>query len=258
MLLHSSYFRMACAESDSSALRLPCGICPRRFHSERALDLHRRRHKCPQCEETFQETLLVQQHIRRRHQNSDPGSTCTHCDSSFVFKHELDNHLRIEHSDVAVKNEDEYRCHLCLCDFGSDYQLKIHNKVHQGVMPHQCHLCSRQFSSPSLFTIHVSREHGDVDDQAPRAVNKSAYVCPYCEKSFDKRSALRRHSEQKHFNHSSHTCKLCGRTFVDAFTLDNHVKSHKSVKKFRCQLCPESFKNKTGLVFHMKEHSPGI
>ena len=240
-------------EDESFAVHSPasfkCELCSRVLLSERAFLFHSKRHKCSHCGEKYPKPVDLQLHIRKEHRSIKKETTTfsTTDDQSFV----LDSDLSERRNDNLPEN----KCYICLCQFGSEYQLQTHNKIHKGEQLHPCKFCTRQFTTASLFTLHLNKEHSN-EHLDPRTGDDvgAVYVCPYCGETFHSRVQLRRHSDRKHFNHNSFACKFCGRCFDDAVALDNHVKLHKVTGKFVCDLCPKTFSQKTGLVFHMKNH----
>ena len=53
-------------------------------------------------------------------------------------------------------------------------------------------------------------------------------------------------------------CKQCGKTFLKANHLDDHVNSVHLKKTFSCDVCEDTFNHRTGLCVHMKTKHPDV
>ena len=76
--------------------------------------------------------------------------------------------------------------------------------------------------------------------------------CPHegCKKSFTRKHNLIKHlkSHEMNLNNVGFVCHICGKTIKGVFSL--HLKTHDSVKQFRCDDCGKEFRQKVALNNH--------
>uniref|UniRef100_A0A914X2W7 C2H2-type domain-containing protein n=1 Tax=Plectus sambesii TaxID=2011161 RepID=A0A914X2W7_9BILA len=93
-------------------------------------------------------------------------------------------------------------------------------------------------------------DQGDVvaDEQAKRAIALEALAALKCSKQSVKKKRQQEDS-------SPLRCKICGKVFAAAPTLQAHYQSHAGIKKFECSVCGEKFTRKQSANYHMLCHS---
>ena len=214
---------------------------------------------CGQCEEAFESTQQLDDHISTQHDSKDK-LLCHNCDKTFSRADKLKNHIRSVHDRIKDKS-----CDLCDYKTGDNWKLKRH-----------------------IASLHKSKETGNIDTEVfSRAeklkVNLKDKLCDKCDyKTGDNyklkrhmathdgikfentkctqynlcgkvliNSRLKRHIEVVH-EKIRHQCDFCEKSFQKKFLLHNHVKSfHQGLNPFKCQECDKGFVKQYKLNQHI-------
>ena len=96
-----------------------------------------------------------------------------------------------------------------------------------------------------------------VSDQVQQTTNMTtvitAFVCPVCGMTFQRRAALMSHGKI-HPEFQNHKCTICGKTFTRLDFVKRHVRSHLGYPH-ECQECHRSYKEQDELnAHHVKIH----
>ena len=113
-----------------------CDVCGKRLGSAQTLAVHRRMH--------------------------DPVARfeCRECNRRFPHNTNLMNHIRKHHPErLPAKYVREFRCDVCLMQFGSSSGLSRHKSEKHGSQRFQCDLCLRVFPSVTGLRVHKRRDH---------------------------------------------------------------------------------------------------
>ncbi|KAM7376893.1 hypothetical protein PAMA_013592 [Pampus argenteus] len=94
----------------------------------------------------------------------------------------------------------------------------------------------------SLVTL-VKHVWSHVDD--PRS------VCGVCGETTE---TLKDHLQSRH---KTDDCHVCGESFLDALSLNEHVAAHSGERPYRCDVCREAFALKVSLEIHQRQHETG-
>lgn len=78
--------------------------------------------------------------------------------------------------------------------------------------------------------------------------------CPFCIKSFSKRSQLTKHI-RTHTGETPHKCRYCGTGFANPSNLTRHIRTHTGEKPYQCPICKKAFGNSSNMKEHLKTHS---
>lgn len=101
-------------------------------------------------------------------------------------------------------------------------------------------------------------------EQGPsRLTNERSLICEYCEKSFNKRSTLKRHVNRIHSSDRPYICEFCKKAFrliklLKSHILNRHIlksHTHSTEKPFSCEYCEKPFDNLSNLQNHLCIHS---
>lgn len=87
------------------------------------------------------------------------------------------------------------------------------------------------------------------------------YVCPTCNKVFDRPYRYQRHLQIHNPNRTKVVCQLCDKTFTRMDTLENHMKClHSNDRPFKCTFpdCPKRFPLQSALIHHLKVRAGGV
>lgn len=138
---------------------------------------------CLQCDKLFANAYRLQRHSSTVHRIKEKPYECEICQSIFVLKSKLINHMATKHSAAAttetkaIKNEPkkpivEYKCDYCTKTFFRRKTLVRHLKSHDQFRPSQCTLCDRTFSLGVQLAEHMAVKH---------TISKQ-HVCTVCQK----------------------------------------------------------------------------
>lgn len=97
------------------------------------------------------------------------------------------------------------------------------------------------------FNGHIEAKQGNPDDMQ----TKSTFTCHICRRTFKLKPNLRKHIVTLHTNKRQHECKICHKTFHEAYVLRNHVISHVHDRNFSCHICFKSLKSNKSVRKHM-------
>ena len=79
---------------------------------------------------------------------------------------------------------------------------------------------------------------------------KSNFLCPFCRKTFTRKSNLSRHTEL-HTNTERYACSICQQAFLRKSNLKRHItKMHPPEIRFKCKRCDCTFTRRSNLKRH--------
>lgn len=153
-----------------------------------------------------------------------------------------------------IKNK--LQCKICSRNFRSYKTLNVHMRMHMA-KSYKCAVCGK------IFTIKKSYER-HIEGHKRQNLGK-LFECGICDKSFACLNAWKRHREI-HLEVRNYSCELCGKAFVEKYSLRVHQTSHfyPSVKTdknadissgYSCHICGKQSKTKTAMKKHMLMHS---
>jgi KRAB domain-containing zinc finger protein len=93
--------------------------------------------------------------------------------------------------------------------------------------------------------VHIKRVHSEEE-----RVRK--YACDMCDKLFFEPDKVRKHKRFFHLKLRNYKCNLCGETFRQKTTLDNHLDKHAGIS-FSCPHCTEKFACKSYVRKHLRK-----
>merc|ERR1712126_339573 len=85
-------------------------------------------------------------------------------------------------------------------------------------------------------------------------VGKKMHKCTYCEKEFNIKTGLTRHT-RVHTGEKPYKCNYCQKEFAVKSTLVTHTRIHTGEKPFKCVHCQKDFVQKNQLVSHLRIHT---
>ena len=181
--------------------------------------------------------------------NDNSSLTCSVCSATFVNFSELDAHLRIH------RHVERFKCNVCCkqimrCN-NFIRHMRMHFSKHQIVssVNEDQSIClqesNQQQNSISICTeqttgsTHDRKSYLQTQQQSSSAVSDS--------------QALDLHPLVAD-NDNTHTCTVCGATFVNFDELDAHLHVHKHVETFTCNVCNKQIMRRNNFVRHLRMH----
>lgn len=190
-----------------------CGICHKRFDSEKYLSMHMPLHRLYLDSSTTDGKIAVANassldtspDLSASQHGGQPGTrpivtketqlwTCQHCNKVFTQNSNYKNHMRT-HSD-----ERPFVCEICNIGFKERYHLKKHVLFkHTTDLKEKCRVCGKCFKDTTAVRAH-ERIHSEV----------RPYSCPLCGKTFKTSECLWHHENR------SKTCGKSAKRLLEA------------------------------------------
>ena len=139
---------------------------------------------------------------RYRHTLERPHK-CPECDYSSVELSKLKRHIRCH------TGERPYQCSHCTYASPDTFKLKRHMRIHTGEKPYKCDICHARFTQSNSLKAHRMIHTGD----------KPVFQCELCPTTCGRKTDLRLHVQKLHTASIPVSCKMCGKTFSDRYTL---------------------------------------
>ena len=206
--------------------------------------------RCVHCRKRFRSRKGLLNHDEVIH-STESEFRCRICDSSFIRKSFLSEHMWSKH------REKSFSCEFCRKSFGKWKNLHVHiSRIHdeskiRNVFGLKCRKCEEQFEMETDLAQHLAAVHAD-----------NCLVCQFCNKFFSRMRNLKRHKmslhpkeEKEMRNGVENVCQICE---DGSFESEKKLTSHKwiahQVKSFECQIsnCKKFFRNKKYLARHVR------
>ena len=188
-----------------------CNLCGFYFQSNDVLSLHMRCHhnspmsSCCQCENSFQDTLLLADHVKQHHSEVDipqPSTGTALMSASHPMR--------------------TFQCVVCDQAFENAEELKHHlTSSHPCNEPSECDNCGRVFSSNNLLVEHMKTCTPLQTSVLSSAVTLSCYSCNTV---FGDVITLETHIQDYHPATHVFSCNICGITLDSPYLLTMHMK----------------------------------
>ena len=223
--------------------KFQCDSCGKKFVEKKDLTKHVlcvheniRNFLCDKCDRHFATNDQLKRHFKFVHEGLRPHS-CEHagCNKSFARPKELKYHIMAVHEQVRLK------CDECEKKFSNPNSLQVHiNTCHKGQRA-ICQYCSKEVS---YLKGHIAQHHEQ----------EKKFSCNKCEKSFQSKYLLRRHSEVVHEGLKNYKCDKCSKTFSDAGNMRKHIACvHENLKPYQCDDCGKAYGQSNDLRRHIKK-----
>lgn len=258
-----------------------CSLCENKFHTSGELESHfivckeASKTTCSNCQDTFDTRQDYENHscfVRE-------VLACKFCDSNFLNKTYLEQHISTFHIDETEQNM--YRCHVCSLTFPRPTSLKNHLKIHNYI-PGRALLDVVQDQEnetdklkwPNEYLIYVDKNCSDitsysyndpsclVQTELNSDINLSIGQEMVVNTTYDDSSNSQENdltfnqikietSQETSITMSDtaidrkrpHVCTHCGATFARSKALSSHQKLHIIgwTNKHECETCGETF-----------------
>lgn len=258
----------------------PCGAMYEYKNDMRLhiLDNHAKKIKtleCDVCGSKFKSRFSLKKHLRRHRPEDYTVSEplfCKYCDRKFPFLDTYEKHTAahevalnktnssvVSTSEVKVKIEKSNEkkspagkkrrprpklppnqppkaiCSQCGKGFKTKCALKKHFYIHTGERPYVCEVCNKAYYTNSYLKIHRRIHTG--------------------KKEIIKYFKLNNNNCNNFFflvGEKPYQCSQCGKKFVAANVLNEHLKWHNNSRPYKCNQCPKTFL----LLENLKRHEP--
>ena len=193
---------------------------------------------CNACNTRFQRISALRLHIQKHHRRQRTFS-CASCPSTFVYRHELNNHVRDRH-------QDRHPCPNCERSYSDRSGLWAHNRVQHSGIRAVCPICSERFSNKYALKGHVESIH-----------ENRQWSCPAeCGKMFKQKSSSTEHYRAVHQGRR-HRCAICGKSFTRPDSLSSHKRRlHLQLELGKCGHCDKVLSTRSSLRKHLSTQHP--
>ena len=210
--------------------------------------------KCPDCELTFQKTIILRLHVikyHNEHLQCDLCDTATKLEDAEEFKRHMFRHIVLGKGGLK-------ECIQCGKTKKRKEHLAKHLKQKGPFHNDECSQCSEKMSSFKAYQQHVNERHSGI----------WKFKCGYCADLFETSRECNRHATIVHLRTNlaprvprklkkekvREICDLCGLTFASLATHKNRVHYQPKViveeKEQRCTQCGQIFETKLKLYHH--------
>lgn len=224
--------------------RCMCPQCPRTFPKISSMNNHqRRKHQnslqgCPKCKKLYPAHYLWTRHMLV-HTNTRPFS-CDECDKKFKSKAEL-----FIHKKTHRPSEERYThcCEICGKRFTQKANLESHLRLHTGNRPFSCEFCGKCFS-----------QRGNMEEHRRIHTGEKPFACDVCGVSYSRQGQLAMH-RRKHSGEKPHKCQYCNKEFLRREVLRKHEHMHTDTRPYKCSYCEKSFRDQGKKKVHERLHT---
>lgn len=194
---------------------------------------------CYMCQMRFSEEFDLQQHLLESHHMDKVVYRC--CNTDIMPINQVDHitwHL----------DPESFKCPVCSRTFTCYSQLRRHFRGACGKANALCADCGEEVPSMQMYS-HQKKHQKAAEANGPKPVRlsrvrtfrgvqtKSPYKCDICDRRFPKYCKIKYHIEMQHLKLFKETCELCGKSFINKYSLEGHMKLHGDVQTEECPIC---------------------
>lgn len=159
------------------------------------------------------------------------------------YRGDFIEHLQSEHS----SGNGGYYCKKCNIICGNYDAISKHQ--HKKGIANVCKQCGRVYKSKENYKLHLLIHSNDNDKKK----NEKLFSCETCGKKFLLANLLKDHINL-HKGIKPYSCRICGCSFAQNATLKQHSATHSSLRPYKCAECNRAFFRKGDLKKHMRIH----
>ncbi|KAM4613799.1 uncharacterized protein ACJ7VT_011824 [Polymixia lowei] len=116
---------------------------------------------------------------------------------------------------MPVRSNSHNYCMVCRKSFPSPRYLKMHMRLHKGLISSHCGVCGKSFSSYGKLKEHQRLHTGE-----------RPYCCDFCGKRFNQNCNLKVHL-RVHTGEKPYPCPVCGKGFSQSSQVKMHLRTHR-------------------------------
>jgi hypothetical protein len=127
---------------------------------------------CKECNHAFKNKRYIAEHYARNHrvENLKLPYRCDECGRGYKIMRDLIRHKKKPHVHKGTYMQKAFVCEIDGCGrrFGREFELKRHEKIHQGIKEHKCDQCDAEFHLRNCLKTHMKTVHDMELPKAPR------------------------------------------------------------------------------------------
>ncbi|KAH8318865.1 hypothetical protein KR074_008361 [Drosophila pseudoananassae] len=255
-----------------------CSVqCKRRFemiqHQRTMHRFDKMPHECDGCIFKCVSKSIMDHHRLDQCNSSEKKHICSKCSYKFMWPENLEQHLRLQHSNTTNSDSPGVKPHSAPGDLDKEasedgvpllqcphcdrtYQMKsrlnnhirdVHvngdRKRKEAVKRFLCSLCGMETQSAAALVTHMRRHTGE-----------KPFKCDLCEMAFPRHSELASH-RRMHTGEKPFHCTVCGKDFARSDKLKRHMLTHSGLKPHKCTYCEKSYRQAKDLKLHLQQHT---
>lgn len=205
--------------------------------------------ECNFCSKTYKRESHLKRHIEKLHKDGIvkiskklENFLCNLCGKKFVKEDHYIEHVK----KISCVPSITPSCRFCNENFLNIPKLQYHlSVIHPDGRKHWCQICFKFFPTASNKNSHMETHNPE-----------NSIICKECNQGFKSVLYLRKHQKTIHTKVEK-VCRICDRKFESQQKFDYHVKSHDTVKRYKCdyEACDKSFMQHHHLQNHKTTHS---
>ncbi|KAK4304491.1 hypothetical protein Pmani_023557 [Petrolisthes manimaculis] len=222
-----------------------CYVCGWRGNSKTKYEVHistvhcHHQARCLACRKDFESYEQYRQHMHVAHPTTSIPSVKEEVECDAAIQERLEGE--------AVEQEGERKEE----NLAPQEQSKIRDKEKRDTDMSQTIIASHMRGNRTDVT-RVDTDAGNVTDGEAYQGYRAEQGCPYCGKTFHRRSRFIRHLNY-HLGNRSFLCKICNKSFVEKSGLDAHHLTHQPLNA-PCNECGKIFKTPRTMKRHLRTH----
>ncbi|XP_011569230.2 gastrula zinc finger protein XlCGF26.1 isoform X35 [Plutella xylostella] len=220
MHLQSSHDMNVCADSGIT-------IVPNKYVNDKLV--------CGYCDKNLPGFLQLMTHVKAHYR----PVICDLCAKPFLTKYGLLFHMKTKH------HKKGYSCPKCKQEFENKKAKKEHQNNSRQCWPYSCpQKCDDRFLTWKSRQQHMADVHAVV----------KTYPCTVCAEVFTTSRRYFVHYQSQHSSNEMFACKFCGRKWLTAKRLQEHMASHTKEKNYKCPKCDNCFSYDKTMKRHLASH----
>ncbi|KAK3870361.1 hypothetical protein Pcinc_024412 [Petrolisthes cinctipes] len=247
-----------------------CGSCDAMFRTKAGRDRHLEEghaFTCYVCGWRGNNKTKYEVHISTVHCHHQ--ARCLACRKDFESYEQYRQHMHVAHPTTSIPSvKEEVECDAAIQERLEGEAVEQEGERKEENLAPQEQSKSRDKEkrdtdmSQTITASHVRGNRTDVtrvDTDAGNVTDGEAYQgyraeqgCPYCGKTFHRRSRFIRHLNY-HLGNRSFLCKICNKSFVEKSGLDAHHLTHQPLNA-PCTECGKIFKTPRTMKRHLRTH----
>eukprot|EP00092_Neocalanus_flemingeri_P020005 GFUD01021665.1.p1 GENE.GFUD01021665.1~~GFUD01021665.1.p1 ORF type:complete len:1180 (+),score=324.74 GFUD01021665.1:293-3541(+) len=219
-------------------IRAQCDLCEKTFSNETVLDMHMQG-----AHAGYIEPIQNQESPRFQMEILEIMMICNFCQESFISTSELNRHTAAVHTEILEANQ--------TVSGPASEQVSSQEQVavREIAPPFNCTICKDAFVKVGQLSKHFNIYH-----KISMLESGKPFQCKICNSNFLQLSTLDKHLQvEPHGQEFSFDCPECSKTFKYSASLEQHLRTHSSVKPFQCSSCTRTFNWEASIRMHIKK-----